>query len=197
MTRPQKIEATRFWVSQITGNANFPTPSPTAASMATGANQLEAAMTVARGGGPDDTSAMRLKEEALNTLLRQFAAYVENTANANPSTSAAAAEAIILSAGLQVKRGYTRTVRDFDTMLTGKPGEIRVQFKAVPGATYEVQISTDISKEVNWSTIYAGSHARVTKGDLPSDTRYYVRGRVTSRNGRSEWSEVLSIYLPR
>jgi len=55
--------------------------------MATGANQLEAAALVAKGGGPDDTAAMRLKEEALDLLLRQFAGYVENTANATPAAA--------------------------------------------------------------------------------------------------------------
>ena len=192
MTRQQKLESMRFWISQITGNANFPSPLPTAATMAAGANQLEAAALVAKGGGPDDTAAMRLKEEAANLLMRQFAAYVENTANATP----ASAEAIILSAGLQVRKGYSRTKRVVDAMLTGKSGEIRVQHEAVRGATYEVQISTDISKEENWSTFYAGTRSRVTKGGLTPNTRYYFRVRVTSRDGRSDWSEVRSVYLP-
>lgn len=192
MTRQVKLESTRFWITQLTGNANFPSPVPTAATMATGANQLEAAMLVAKGGGPDDTAVMRLKEEALDLLLRQFVAYVENTANANPN----AAEAIILSAGLQVRKRYTRNVPEFGAVLTGKPGEIRVQHKAVSYGTFEFQISTDITKEENWVTFYAGTRGRVIKGDLAINTRYYFRVRVTSRDGRSDWSEVRSVYLP-
>jgi hypothetical protein len=192
LTRPQKIESTRFWVLQITGNPNFPTPSPTAATLATGANQLEAATLAAKGGGPDDWAAMRLKEEALNLLLRQFAGYVEITANANP----AAAEAIILSAGLQVRSSSTRKVKPFSVKPTGNPGEVMLYLSGVSGGTVEFQISTDISSEANWKTFNVGTRRRITKGDLSYNTRYYFRARAVTSKGHTEWSEVCIVYLP-
>lgn len=192
MNGTQKVESSRFWMQQIMGNANFTSPQPTGAMIAAAANQLEAAILAARGGGPEDTATRRLREEELDNLLRQFRAYVESTANANPTE----AEAIILSAGLQVRNKSVREVRDVEAMLTGNPGEIRVQHRGVIRATFEFQISTDISKEENWSTFYCGTRGRVTTNNLTPKVLYYFRVRVTSRNGRSAWSEVVSVYLP-
>lgn len=191
MNGAQKVEFTRFCTVQMTGNANFVTPQPTGATMASGANKLEAAILAAKGGGPKDTATMRLREEELNGLLRQLVSYVETTANANPT----AAEAIILSAGMQVRGKYSRSVPNFIAAATGNPGEIRVQSKAVDRATYEFQISIDISKEENWSTFNFGTRSRVYARDLSPNQHYYFRVRVTSSNGRSEWSEVRSVYL--
>ncbi|MBS1508656.1 MAG: fibronectin type III domain-containing protein [Bacteroidetes bacterium] len=191
MSPTKKIEFMRFCVTSVTGNANFTSPLPSASTMATMANNTEAALMVAKGGGKDDKANLKVKIAALELMMRQYAAYVENIANANP----ASAEAVILSAGLEVKRIGSRYARAFDARLTGNPGEVRAFIKAVSRAAYEFQICTDLSNEANWVTFYIGTLSRVVKRDLAPNTRYYFRARVIDKNGYQAWSDVRSVFV--
>lgn len=191
MSPTKKVEFVRFCVTSVTGNPNFVSPLPTAATMATTANNTEAALMAAKGGGADDKANLRVKLAALDLMMRQFAGYVDTIANANPAT----AEAVILSAGLQVKSKGTRTVREFDAFLTGRPGEVELRHKSVKNGVHEFQICTDITNELNWVTFETGTRGRVFKRDLLVNTRYYFRARVIDKNGRSAWSEVRSVFV--
>jgi hypothetical protein len=191
MSPPKKLEFIRFCVTSLTGNPNFVSPIPTAATMATTANNAEAALMAAKGGGADDKANLRVKLAALDLVMRQFASYVDTIANANPTT----AEAVILSAGLQVKSKGTRTVREFDIFLTGRPGEVEIRHKSVKRGVIEFQICTDLTNEANWFTFETGTRGRILKRDLLVNTRYYFRARTIDKNGRSAWSEVRSVFI--
>lgn len=191
MSPTKKIEFMRFCATSVTGNANFISPLPSSSTMATMANNTEAALMVAKGGGKDDKANLKVKIAALELMMRQYASYVENIANANP----ASAEAVILSAGLEVKRIGSRYARAFDALLTGNPGEVRAFIKAVSRAAYEFQICTDLSNEANWVTFYIGTLSRVVKRDLAPNTRYYFRARVIDKNGYQAWSDVRSVFV--
>ena len=191
LSKPAKVVFTRSLVTQATGNPNFVSPTPTLTAMASGANVFEAAMLAARSGGPDERAVARAKEELLDSLLRQFFSYVQLTANANP----AAAEAIVLSAGLQVKSKGVRNVPTFYVKLTGNPGEVEAFQKGTGHCTFEFQICTDLTNEANWVTFEVGTRGRVVKGGLAPNTRYYFRARVIDKNGRSGWSDVRSVFV--
>ena len=99
LTVPQKIESARIKATSMTGTANFPTPNPPLATITTGANALETAGIAAAGGGKDETAVMHAKEALLDLSIKLLATYVENVANASPAN----AEAIVLSAGMDIK----------------------------------------------------------------------------------------------
>jgi hypothetical protein len=189
---PGKLTRGRECIMQTTGNPNFPTPIPTMATLATLVNQAEAAYLQAKAGGPDDTAMMRVKVAALELAMKQFVGYVEAIANQNPAT----ADAVIRSAGLFVKTRTTRQTSGFSVFPTGNPGEAKVVYKGVSRGSIEVQMSTDITSDANWRTIYMGTRGRIVRGELAVNTRYYFRARMITKNGPSEWSEVRIIYLP-
>ncbi len=187
----RKIEKSRFIVVSITGNANFPTPNPTLATITANINALETAHIAALGGGADDTANKHVKETLLELSLKQLAAYVESIANATPLT----AEAIVLSAGLGVKGKGGMVAREFEVRPTANPGEVKISHKAVKRGSYEYQIATDVSSESNWKNFYSGTRGRIVKNGLVSGTRYYFRSAVIDKNGHSPWSEVKSTIV--
>ena len=72
---PTKIENARHYVTAMTGNPSFTTPSPTLASITTAVNNLETAYNAALGGGKVLKATMRDKEIILDTLLLQLSHY--------------------------------------------------------------------------------------------------------------------------
>ena len=185
---PEKIEKARFIVMSMGGNSNFPSPSPPINTIATNANALEAASIAAMGGGVDDTANMRSKEVILDLSLKSLAGYVEGIANATPLS----AEAIILSAGMDIKGRGVRTKQNFEVSVTKNPGEVKLIHKGVTRCTYEFQMSTDITSEDNWETIHNSTRGSCLKSGLISGTRYYFRAAVVDKNGQSPWSQVIS-----
>lgn len=202
---PRKIEKARFIVISMTGNANFTTPSPTLVTITTNVNALETASIAAAGGGADDTANMHAKELLLDLSLKSLAAYVEGIANVNPLS----AEAIILSAGMEVKSSGVRTAHEFAVEPTGDPGEVSMSTKFVQRATFIWQMSTTAPNAGTgsapggqgalaaaqagavWETIGQGTRSKFLKTGLVSGTRYYFRVAVVDKNGQGPWSKCL------
>ena len=182
----KKIVKTRFIVTSMTGNANFGTPSPTLAIITTNVNALEAASIAAKGGGKDETANMRAKEAVLDLSLKLLGYYVEIIASANPAN----AEAIVLSAGIDLRSKGGNFMHGFEVSATGNVGEVRLQREGVGHGTYEYQMSIDISMDANWHRIYSGTRNRFVKSGLVSGTRYYFRAAGIDKNGLSPWSAV-------
>lgn len=184
-----KIEKTRFIVTSMTGNANFPTPSPTLASVTANVNTLETAHLTALGGGTDDTANMHAKEVLLDLSLKLLAAYVEGIGNLNPIT----AESVILSSGMELKIQPVHTAREFSVSITDNPGEVKLSTKYSPNATFIWQITTNPSEEDGWEQINQTTRAKLVKSGLESGTRYYFRVTKVDKFGIHPWSNVLNI----
>lgn len=134
---------------------------------------------------------MHLKEAVLDLSLKSLGAYVEGVANVNPLN----ADAIILSAGMEVKGKGGNMIYDFDVRSTGTPGEVRLQRKSIGRGTYEFQMCTDPSAEANWQVIYEGTRGCIIKSGLTIGTKYYFRTAAIDKNGPTSWSEVKSIIV--
>ena len=182
----KKITMTRFIVTSMTGNTNFTTPSPALASITANVNALETAHIAAQGGGIDNTAFMHVKEATLDLSLKLLGAYVEGIANTSPSN----AEAIVLSAGMNLKAKGKKPPRDFDVKVTGNPGEIKLVRQGIRRGSYEFQMTTDPITEASWQKIYTGTVSRYVKSGLTSGTRYYFRATSIDKNGQSPWSVV-------
>ena len=76
-----KIQFSRDRVVDMTGNANFPTPSPALATVTTVTNDLETKHLAALGGGPMHTAARDAAELVWNDTMDKSAAYVEGIAD--------------------------------------------------------------------------------------------------------------------
>jgi len=182
----KKIVKTRFIVTSMTGNANFGTPSPTMATITNNVNALELASIAAKGGGKDETANMRAKEAVLDLSLQLLGYYVAITASASPAN----AEAIILSAGMDVRSKGSNSARSFEVTATGNIGEVLLQRESVIRGVYEYQMSIDPSSDANWQRIYSGTRNRFVKSGLVSGTRYYFRSAGIDKNGLGPWSSV-------
>jgi hypothetical protein len=95
---PEKIAKAQQIVTALTGNASFPSPSPSLATITNRTNVLNAAYATTQAAkqalkaASADQSA---KEDALDQLISQIASYVESVAGAD--------EALINSAGMDTK----------------------------------------------------------------------------------------------
>ena len=186
---PKKIAKARFIVISMAGNVNFVTPNPTLATITTNTNALETASIAAAGGGVDETANMRAKEVILDLSLDSLGAYVEGLANANPIN----AEAIILSAGMDVKGHPIHVAREFHVEGTGNPGEVRLATKHARYATFIFQMTTDPNNANSWIVIAQSTRAKFLKTGLLSGTRYHFRTAVVDKHGQGPWSNVLNI----
>lgn len=192
LTIPQKIELGRFIVTSMTGNPNFTTPSPTLASITTNVNALETAYIAARGGGPDETSAMHARELTLEFSLNALVCYVQPIANANPAN----AETIILSAGMQVKKSPSPRPNGFRAAYNGNPGEVLLRTDYEKGCSFIWQRSLTPYVEESWVTMHVGTQSKFVATGLTRGTLYYFRVAKANKHGQNPWSLVVYIFAP-
>jgi len=131
---PQLIQNTQHYVTSMTGNANFPTPSPALSIITTAVNLLEGdydkSLTRVKGSVP----IMRTDERALKTLLKALASYVEGIANEN--ANATQASDIIASAGMNEKKPSVKKPKTFTAIPGTIKGTVILDIKAVPRSAY-------------------------------------------------------------
>jgi|ERR1041384_7213491 hypothetical protein len=185
----QKIAKAEQIVAALTGNPSFPTPSPTLASITAAANELKTAnadVLASRQTAKEKTAIQNQKEDALDKLLTQSAAYVESVGGNN--------EQLILSAGMAMRlpavatteaptqpQGLTATAGDHD-------GEIDLSWDTVTGAkSYVIERSPD--PPTTWAHVGVSTRSNFTAQNLISGTRYWFRVAAVNSNGQSGWSD--------
>ena len=191
---PNKIEFARSVVLQMTGNPHFITPNPALASIDSAANDLETAYVKAQNGGPQDTADMRAKEEALDLLLTAEGGYVETTANAN-SADDEVAIAIILSAGMDVKRTGSVNIPILSVKQGDKPGSVKLRRKAEEGSVYKWQMSADSFTKSGLTDAGEGSLATFEITGLTPVTRYWFRVALITGNVQGEFSDPVTFVV--
>src|SRR5438477_891236 len=77
----QLDQDTETIIASMTGNANFPTPSPTLVVITTALSAFTIALADAADGGVEKTAIKNAKRAELVPLLRQLSSYVFATAN--------------------------------------------------------------------------------------------------------------------
>lgn len=195
---PQKIAKAQQIAAALTGNASFPTPSPPLAMITAATNDLNTAYAeaqAARQTAKEKTSAQNQKEDALDQVLTQLAAYVESVAGSN--------EQLILSAGMDTRaaavaatdppgppQGLTPTAGDHD-------GQIDLSWDPVTGAkSYVIDQSVDPVTATSWSHGGVSTRSNFTAKGLISGTRYWFRVAAVNNNGQSGWSDPATKIAP-
>src|SRR5271170_183362 len=123
-------------IVSLTGNAAFPTPLVPLATLTTAQSDFHDALVAAAGGGVQLTAVKNEKRAALETLLRQEAAYVQGVAGQNLST--------LLSSGFGAA-STNRTQSPLDTptiaeLDNGQTTQLVLKIQPVINArAYEVQ----------------------------------------------------------
>jgi len=192
LTVPQLIANTRLYVQNMTGNVNFPTPTPTLAAVSAQQAKLEAAYTLSQTRVKGAVSDMHTEQKALHILLKSLATYVEAIANATPEQ----AVGIIESSGMPVKKPSVHAPKTFTVKTTATPGEVELNTKAVKKAIYTYAMTTDPNTATSWVDIIVNNDVKNTHGGLSSGTRYYFRVATTVKGIQSPWSSVINIIMP-
>src|SRR5688572_19145829 len=147
-----KIAKARQIVMSLTGNASFPTPTPPLAAITAAIDALETAHSesqLAKQVSKTRTSAQSVREDELDRIMSQLAAYVESVSSDN--------EELIRSAGmdtrvtpsaasdvLTVPPALSATAGDHD-------GEVDLAWDKVAGArSYIIERSVDPPTTTSW-----------------------------------------------
>jgi hypothetical protein len=184
---PRYLMACRHIVSRMTGNPSFPAPMPPLAEVSADLDALKASEETARIGGKGMAQARDVALRKAHTKVNLLKAYVQSVANAEPDR----AEAIVLSAGMNVKKPSTRTKLPLKAKHGDAPGRVVLDAKALPKPVfYRWQMSTD---QQTWTDLPETFRTKSVVEDLVPATVYSFRLRTVTNNGPSEWSPPITI----
>jgi hypothetical protein len=180
----------RGLVKALTGNPNFPSPTPSLAALTTSIDDLEAAETAAQARTKGAVTTRNEKRAALVLQLHDLRGYVQSVANASPDHSAS----IIESAGLSVRPTVVRKPRVF----AAKPGAVSgavnlFTVRAAPRASYEWQYSIDGGK--TWIVASATLKSKTTIAGLTPGSTVSFRSRAVTKAGEGDWTQPASLVV--
>lgn len=176
-------------LTAMTGNASFPNPSPPLATVEAdlaGFNAAEAAALTRTKGAAQERN---VKLVTLRADLDHLTAYVQQVADATPSSAAS----IIESAGMAVRKVTAHTKGDVSVAQGSVSGSAKLVVKSVAGrAAYEWQYSTD---QKTW--LYAPStlQAKTEVDGLSPGTAYFFRSRGITKTGPGDYTQVVSLLV--
>jgi hypothetical protein len=184
---PEKIQFLRQVISQMTGNANFPTPNPPLADLTAEALALETAYNDAEESRAAAREATALQNAAEDNFDREFTllgSYVEDTSGGD--------EAKILSSGIPV-RAATVPIGELPAPgnLFATDGdldeEIDLGWDRVRGSrSYLIQRSEDLAA---WSGDKVSTKSTFTYPGCTPGKKYWFRVAAIGAAGQGPWSD--------
>lgn len=190
-TVPQKIQFLRDIVTQLTGNANYTTPSPALTVITTKANALEGALgaqATAQQAAKTATTNLEIKEGEADASLSSLSNYVWETSGGD--------EAKIQTAGMTLRAPKTPTTslsapQGLTATAGDEEGELDLVWEPVlKSKGYEIQISADPATSTSWTFAETSTGSKTTLTGLPSGSKIWVRIRALGpKKIKSPWSD--------
>lgn len=180
-------EKCRHIEERLTGNARFPDPQPSVATVTAARTALELAAAAALDGGRTALATRRARERELRLLLKQLAGYVASIALGD--------EEAILSSGFDVKRrGAPAAEPGMPTDLEARPslipGRVDLRWRPVRDAfVYHLHHSADGE---TWTLRAVSTKARVRITGLASAADAWFRVEAIGPAGAGPVSDVAS-----
>jgi hypothetical protein len=179
-------------VAALTGNANFPTITPTLATITTSITDYQAALALQPGQARD--AQVAATRATLSTQLEQLARNLELTPNVT--------DAMLATSGFDTRKVPALTSEPVTApgnvrlKQTGVSGVVQVMCDAVPRAqAYELQYALD----PNAGPWTAGGTFVSTRGigitGLTRGKDYWARIRAVGPNGPGAWSDPATILV--
>jgi hypothetical protein len=187
----QLIQNSRQYVTHMTGNPYFPTPTPALATVSAATDLLESDYAVSQTRVRGSASVMRDQEKKLIVLLKALASHVELIANGNPPPGIN----VIPSAGMIEKKPSIHKPKTFTAVNGPMKGEVILNTKGLKGAAYVYQMNTDPNNLAGWQTIYMGTKVKFIKTGLTSGTHYFFRTALSSKGVQGDWSNFLDVIV--
>jgi hypothetical protein len=174
----------------MTGNANYPTPSPTLALVTTALDDFTTALANAAGGGITLTAIKNDKRAALVVLLRELASYVQVACKGDLT--------ILLSSNFPIQKpqrnpiGVLPAPANVTVSLGALSGELDAAMPPVFGAAiYNWRVTTAAQPGTVLQTAQTTSASNTFAGLTPGVT-YNVVANAVGAAGPSDWSDPVS-----
>jgi hypothetical protein len=197
LSATEKIAKAKRIVTALTGSADFTTPTPGLASITSAINAYEAATTATQAARQEVKSSFSdqvVKEDELDQLLKQLAAYVESVAGTNDSLIQSVGMDTRLAAAAPTKllppTGLSASAGDND-------GEIDLSWEKVAKAkSYLIEKCADPPTAAGWVHAGAATRTAATVSGLSSSSRYWFRVAGVGAFGPSGWSDPATRIVP-
>jgi hypothetical protein len=193
-----KVAKARTIITSMTGNPDFPTPSPTLVAITAVTDDLEAAAATVQATKQQlktEVSKQNDKEDAFDAALNQLVGYVQSVAGDD--------EALIHSAGMDTRAsgGQSTSVPELPPALSASAGdhdgEIDLTWDTVPKAkSYVIEKSGDPPTATSWQHAGVSTKSSTTIDGLTPGTRYWFRVAAVGAAGQSGWSDPASKIAP-
>ncbi len=176
-------------ISNMTGNANFPTPTPTLAVVEAAADNYSSALVKALTGNRADVADKNAKRAELENVLRSLCTYVNLTANGDVTK--------LLTSGFDVSKDPQPVVLTRPENLRvengAASGTLLVSVKAVKGAhAYFHEYTTDATMAPGSWVSTTGTTSRMQFANLQPGTTYYCRVGAVGTNNQLLYSDPVS-----
>jgi len=187
MPIPAKAIKCQEIVTNMTGNANYPTPNPALAGISTAIGELADAYEAALDLGKTKKAIMREKDEALDNLMRTLRDYVNEVGNGD--------EVILMSSGFDLAKlpspiGPLSAPINLRALYSETPGEVYLRWKPVYGAsTYKIQYKSDGQDDAEWMDAGLSTKGRFTVTGLENAKYYWFRVAANGAAGLSPYSD--------
>jgi hypothetical protein len=195
---PEKVARARQMISALTGNPDFPTPSPTLAAATAVTDDLAQAFQdqeVAKQVAATKTAAKNELEDIFDRTFSQLGSYVESVAGDN--------EKLIKSAGMDTRAasvasgGKPGTPISLNITNGDADGEIDLSWDPVPSAkSYVIEMSLDPPTATSWKHSGVSTKSSQTVNGLVGGTRYWFRVAAVGTGGQSGWSDPATRIAP-
>jgi hypothetical protein len=172
-------------ISNMTGNAAYPSPPVTMANLETARKDFSAKVAAAQTGGPPDTAAKNNSRQILLGLLRQLASYVQMMSNNDMAT--------LLSSGFQAM-STNRAQSPLEqpqglSIKNGTSGQLVARVDPVKNTSmYEGRIKAGTG---DWlPSVFSGDSQHITFDGLTPGQTYTIQVRALGGStGQSDWSD--------
>jgi hypothetical protein len=186
---PKLILRGRHIVLVMTDGVWFSALLPLLAVVTKDLDDLLAAEATARTRAQGAASARDVTKKKVIDDLTGLAREVQNIVDQQPGEAATITEA----AGMFQKRSSARAKANLAAVMGPSPGQVIVRARAVKGASYEWQCSTDGG--VTWVAVGLTTVANTSVAGLARGTTCLFRFRTTRRDVTGAWSQTLSFYV--
>ena len=176
-------------ISNLTGNASYPTPDPTLAVVTAAADAYTAALVKAGSGNRSDVADKNAKREELTLLLRNLADYVNFCAKGDRS--------ILLTSGYDITRDPQPTIitkpENPEVTNGSNSGQLQVRVKSVKGAkAYMFEYTTDDTMAAQSWYSTTSSAAKHLFDNLTPGQKYYCRVGAVGPYGQLVYSDAIA-----
>lgn len=172
----------------MTGNTNFPTPTPTLAELSNNLTVFSQAAAVARKGSSLDKAIRDDKRDVFISTLHLLGNYVTFVAAGNRTVAASSAMPLN-------KDSLPRVLTKPENLRLSEgtnSGELKLAFDAVPAArSFQYQVTTDPLSEASQWQSFTGTTCRFLLTGLTPGQKYWVRVVAVGTGGQSITSDAV------